>query len=69
MGMVVAITVHEFAHAPSTWLCDQTAKKRWTAYAKSGGASKLGRLLMLLMAGFGWGKPVPYNPYNLRYQC
>jgi Zn-dependent protease len=24
--------------------------------------------LLLLTIGFGWGKPVPYNPYNLRYQ-
>jgi len=24
--------------------------------------------LMLLLVGFGWGKPVPFNPYNLRYK-
>jgi len=24
--------------------------------------------LMLLLVGFGWGKPVPVNPYNLKYR-
>jgi len=24
--------------------------------------------IMLLIAGFGWGKPVPFNPYMLRYK-
>ncbi len=24
--------------------------------------------LALITVGFGWGKPVPFNPYNLKYQ-
>ena len=61
MGMVVVITVHEFAHAPSTWFAIRP-RKRWTATPTA--AHLLGRLLMLLMAGFGWGA----SPYNLRYR-
>ncbi|MEI6144460.1 MAG: site-2 protease family protein [Candidatus Berkelbacteria bacterium] len=67
VGLLLAITVHEFAHAwMANYLGDPTAKK-------------LGRLtlnpfkhldplgtLFLLVAGFGWGKPVPYNPSNLK---
>jgi len=67
IGLLLAITVHEFAHAwMANYLGDPTAKH-------------LGRLtlnpfkhldplgtLFLLVAGFGWGKPVPYNPSNLR---
>lgn len=62
-ALVASFTVHEFSHAlVATALGDDTAKR-------------LGRLslnprvhldpvgsLMILLAGFGWGKPVPVNP-------
>ncbi len=67
LALVVAITFHEFSHALSaTRLGDYTAQR-------------LGRLslnplahldplgtVMILFAGFGWGKPVPVNPAYLR---
>ncbi len=67
LALLVAITVHEFSHAwLATNLGDPTAKS-------------LGRLtlnplahldptgtVMLLLVGFGWGKPVPVNPLHLR---
>lgn len=67
ISLLVAITVHEFSHA-------------FTAYRLGDAtAARLGRLslnplvhldlvgtLMLLFAGFGWGKPVPVNPYGFR---
>ena len=60
----IAITVHEFSHALAAYrMGDMTAKR-------------LGRLslnplvhldtfgtIMLLLVGFGWGKPVPVNPW------
>lgn len=66
VALLVAITVHEFSHAVVAYgMGDFTAKR-------------LGRLslnpirhldpigtLMLLLVGFGWGKPVPVNPHNL----
>jgi Zn-dependent protease len=67
-AILTALTVHEFSHALMAYfLGDQTAKR-------------LGRLSLnplvhldpfgfvaLVLVGFGWGKPVPYNPYNLRF--
>ncbi|MFZ2361152.1 MAG: site-2 protease family protein [Anaerolineae bacterium] len=68
IALVPAFTIHEFAHA-------------WTAYRLGDSTAKdLGRLtlnpmkhldvfgiLLVLVVGFGWAKPVPVNPYNLRH--
>ena len=65
--LIIAFTVHEFAHA-------------WTANELGDDTPRLaGRLtlnplahldvlgsLMLVLAGFGWAKPVPVNPYALQ---
>jgi len=65
--LVIAFTIHEFAHA-------------WTANSFGDSTPRInGRLtlnplahldplgsIMLLIAGFGWAKPVPVNPYTLR---
>ena len=62
-GVLVAITFHEFAHGLAAYkLGDNTAKNE--------GRLSLNPLdhldpigtLMLLLAGFGWGKPVHVNP-------
>lgn len=62
-GVLVAITFHEFAHGYAAYkLGDNTAKNE--------GRLSLNPLdhldpigtLMLLLAGFGWGKPVHVNP-------
>lgn len=62
-GVLVAITFHEFAHGFAAYkLGDNTAKNE--------GRLSLNPLdhldpigtLMLLFAGFGWGKPVHVNP-------
>ncbi len=66
-ALLSAVTVHEASHALiAYWQGDPTART-------------LGRLslnpirhldpmgtLMMLFVGFGWGKPVPVNPYRLR---
>jgi len=68
IALLIAFSVHECAHA-------------WTAYRLGDPTAKyMGRLtldprphldllgtLMVLVAGFGWAKPVPVNPRNLRY--
>ncbi|MCS7093223.1 MAG: site-2 protease family protein [Patescibacteria group bacterium] len=65
--LVLAITIHEFAHA-------------WTAYQLGDPTPKLqGRLnlnprshldplgiLFLFFFGFGWGRPVEIDPFNLK---
>jgi Zn-dependent protease len=64
-GVLIAITFHEFAHAfAADRLGDDTARRE--------GRLSLNPLdhldpigsIMLLVAGFGWGKPVHVNPTN-----
>ena len=69
LAIIVGITIHEFAHA-------------WAAYSFGDSTAKnMGRLslnplvhldpfgfILLLLAGFGYGRPVPVNPYNFRNQ-
>lgn len=69
ISMVLAISIHEFSHAAAAYsLGDPTAKNlgRLTLNPLAH-LDPLGTVLMLF-AGFGWGKPVPFNAYNLRSQ-
>jgi Zn-dependent protease len=67
VALIVALSIHEFAHAVAAYqLGDTTA-------ARSGRLTlnPLAHLdpigsLMMLTVGFGWAKPVPVNPANLR---
>lgn len=66
-GLVSAITVHEFAHAFIAYrLGDPTAKLAGRLTLNP--AAHLDPLgtVALLLVGFGWGKPTPFDPYNLR---
>ena len=66
-GRVLALSLHEFAHAWVAHRCgDDTAKSmgRLTVNPLKH-LDPLGTALMLLM-GFGWAKPVPVNPRNYR---
>lgn len=66
-GVFGAITIHEFSHAlMATRLGDDTAKHlgRLTLNPLSH-VDPLG-LFLFIMAGFGYGKPVPYNPRHLK---
>lgn len=65
--LLIAITVHEYAHARVAYsFGDPTAKLQ--------GRLSLNPLvhldpvgaLMLLIVGIGWAKPVPINPYNFK---
>jgi Zn-dependent protease len=65
--LLVALPLHEFSHALAAYrLGDGTAKLlgRLTlnplAHLEPIGA------LLILLVGFGWAKPTPYNPFNLR---
>ena len=67
VSLLFALTVHEYAHAQvADWQGDHTARAmgRLTlnplAHLDAVGA------LFIFTMGFGWGKPVPFNPYNLR---
>ncbi|MCI0398794.1 MAG: site-2 protease family protein [Chloroflexi bacterium] len=65
--LLVAFTFHELSHAVTAdYLGDPTARRlgRITLNPLAH-LDPIGTLL-LLVAGFGWAKPVPVNPYNLR---
>jgi len=68
VAILVVLTIHEFSHAlASTLLGDSTAKDNGRLTLNPlAHVSWLG-FFMLLIVGFGWGKPVPFNPYNLKY--
>lgn len=66
LGLLVAVTIHEFAHA---WVADKLGDPT----PRLAGRLTLNPLahldpigtLALLIARIGWGKPVPIDPYNL----
>lgn len=67
IGLVSGITIHEFAHALVAYrLGDPTAKLAGRLTLNP--ASHLDPIgtLALLLVGIGWGKPTPFDPYNLR---
>lgn len=67
VALIIAITIHEFAHAwMATRLGDPTARAagRLTLNPLSH-LDPMGTILIFLV-GFGWGKPVPYNPNFVR---
>ncbi|MEA3355609.1 MAG: site-2 protease family protein [Patescibacteria group bacterium] len=69
LSLLIAITIHEFAHAfIADKLGDPTARLQGRVTLNPiKHLDPLGSL-MLLFVGFGWGKPVPFDPFNLRHQ-
>lgn len=65
--LVVAFTVHEFAHA---WTADQlgddTPRINGRLTLDPRVHLDIVGSLLLLIVGFGWAKPVPINPYALQ---
>lgn len=67
IALVIAVTIHEFAHA---WVADRLGDPtpRLAGRLNLNPLSHLDPLgtLMLLVARFGWGKPVPVDSFNLK---
>jgi Zn-dependent protease len=67
VAVVIGITVHEFSHAAvATAQGDFTAKSQGRLTLNP--ASHLDPLgtLFLIIGGFGWGRPTPFNPLRMR---
>ncbi len=67
ISLVVALTIHEYSHAKvADTLGDPTprANGRVTLDPRAH-LDPLGTILILVV-GFGWGRPVEFDPYNLR---
>ena len=73
IAVVLGITIHEFSHALSAdMLGDSTARYQGRLTLNPlAHFDPLGGIMMLVSSitgfGFGWGKPVPVNPVNLRF--
>src|SRR3712207_2966854 len=66
-ALVIGITFHEFSHA---FIADQLGDARPRALGRvtlnpAAHIEPIGALVFLI-AGFGWGRPVPVNVYALR---
>lgn len=67
LALVVGISVHEFSHAwMANRLGDPTAESQGRLTLNPLSHLDLMGTIMIFLIGFGWGKPVPYNPANLR---
>lgn len=65
--LVIAFSVHEFSHAWVAYrLGDPTAKNQGRLTLDPRKHLDVLGSVMVLAVGFGWAKPVPVNPYNLR---
>ncbi len=71
--LIVAITIHEFAHALATDRCgDPTPRSQGRLSLNPiDHLDPMGTVLMAISTftgfGIGWGRPVQYNPFNLKH--
>lgn len=65
--LLTAFSVHEFAHAfTANYFGDDTPRLNGRLTLNPLAHLDIIGSLMLVVAGFGWAKPVPINPYVLR---
>lgn len=65
--IVIALSVHEFAHAKAAdMLGDPTPRLQGRLTLDPRAHLDLWGSILFLVAGFGWGKPVQFDPYNLK---
>ena len=65
-GIILGLTVHEFSHAYIAHRCgDNTSKEQGRITLNPFKHIDLLGFMMLLIAGFGWAKPVQFNEQNL----
>lgn len=67
MAIIIALSVHEFAHAYVAYkFGDDTAKKQGRlTLSPMAHLDPIGMIAVLIL-GFGWARPVPVNPYNFK---
>ncbi|HBY74136.1 MAG TPA: site-2 protease family protein, partial [Candidatus Kerfeldbacteria bacterium] len=67
VAVLLSIGWHEFAHAlAGYWQGDDTAQRAGRLTLNPLAHVDWMGLILLLLVGFGWGKPTPFNPYNLK---
>ena len=66
-GIIIALTFHEFAHGYAAYILgDDTAKAQGRLTLNPIAHIDPIGFLALLVAHFGWAKPVPFNPLNFK---
>ncbi|KEK25546.1 site-2 protease family protein [Bacillus gaemokensis] len=67
MAIIIALSVHEFAHAYVAYkFGDDTAKRQGRlTLSPISHLDPIG-MIAILIIGFGWARPVPVNPYNFK---
>jgi Zn-dependent protease len=66
-GIVIGLTVHEFSHAYVAKRCgDMTSQEQGRLTLNPFKHIDALGFIMLLVAGFGWAKPVEFNESNLK---
>lgn len=67
MALAIAFSVHEFAHAYVAYkFGDPTAKNQGRLTLSPFAHLDVLGTLLIFLAGFGWAKPVPINPYHFK---
>jgi Zn-dependent protease len=67
-ALIVGVAFHEFSHAfTADRLGDHTARMMGRVSLNPMRHLDPAGTAMMMIAGFGWGKPTPVNPYRLRY--
>ena len=65
-ALMLSFSVHEFMHAfVADWLGDSTPRNMGRLTLNPLNHMDITGMILLLVAGFGWGKPVMYNPNRL----
>lgn len=66
-AIVFGITIHEYSHVLAAYLQGDDTGKRMGRLSLNPlvHIEPLG-IMLLVVAGFGWGRPAPFNPMNLR---
>ena len=66
-AIIIGISFHEFSHVLAAYLQgDQTGKNLGRLTLSPFAHIDPIGMLLLVVAGFGWGRPAPFNPSNLR---
>lgn len=69
LAVILALTIHEFSHALAGKLQgDPTAELEGRLTLNPLAHIDWFGFILLLIIGFGWAKPTPFNPYNLKYK-
>ncbi|OJI07603.1 hypothetical protein BK004_00750 [bacterium CG10_46_32] len=69
LAIVYGITIHEYSHVLAAYLQgDDTGKLLGRLTLNPLAHIEPFGMLLLLVVGFGWGRPAPFNPFNLKYR-